>query len=247
MRSKSTDEVTWSTFQISKDEFIDITTQGCTDPKPACQTYGFWQENYIERQMNMIVQFNRLCGGVLVMAIVFIFNTSAAATISLDIFPENISSKENPVGISFNGKIYSEALWFDEVQSNAISVEPDEAFVVKAFFTNQRGSANEILALWSFEEQAETKDIFSNPVFMTGSQGYLRKIRDAAFLAKVAYGPYIIFFIQYTSQEFGDEIDEYVITKIRGNYYMTNKLKEDPLFVYLDQKLKMQLSLKQRK
>lgn len=100
--------------------------------------------------------------------------------------------------------------------------------------------------MWPPDEQQEAQETYSNPVFVSGNKGFFNKINYAAFLSEIVYGPYFIFIVQYSGPEIGNLVDEYVITKVNGTYYMTNKLKSDPLFVYMTEKLKTELKLKER-
>lgn len=170
----------------------------------------------------------------------------ALDVIKLQFYPEDITIKENSIEVVFYGKMYSDSWWFDEVETKKFVASPEENFIIQVFNKNKKGSVGELLALWPPDEQQEAQETYSNPVFVSGSKGFFNKVKHAAFLSQIAYGPYYIFSVQYSGSEIGNMIDEYVITKINNTYYITNKLKNDPLFVYMNEKLKKEFKLKER-
>lgn len=171
---------------------------------------------------------------------------SYAADLKVNFYPAG-DKQVNPVSLLFKGKLYPEGWWFDEVAKGVYPASDDEKCMIKIFNTLKNGTQEEILNLWAPSERDAMKpDIFNANLF-SGSRGYYKNIQYAAFMAKIEYGSYIIFLVQHTGPRIGDDINDYIIRKIDGNYYQTNDLKSDPVALYITQKYGETLSHKIRK
>jgi hypothetical protein len=175
---------------------------------------------------------------IVITALVWSSLSYALDKISYEYYPSNVVTNDNPIVVSFNGRIYAESWWFDEVENNEFSPSADESFVMLADSVNRNGGLNDLLQLWPPDERQEASDTFGDPSVLAGNQGYFRQLTNSAFLEKIAYGPYTIFLIEQSGTETGDVITEVPIIKDGSNYYLTNKLKSDPLFTFLIEKIK---------
>jgi hypothetical protein len=169
----------------------------------------------------------------------------AMEPIKFEIYPHGVV-KQNPVTVYLNGIIYKDSWWFDEVKAGKFQPSADESFMMKAVDFNTQGSLDDQLSLWPKDERQDTFNTLKDPIFFSGNQGYYKRMPYVTFLAKIAYGPYTIFFIQQSGPEEKAEIFTYPIVNISGTYYLTNKLKSDPVFVYLTEQVKEFLTLKAR-
>jgi hypothetical protein len=165
--------------------------------------------------------------------------------IKFEIYPHGVV-KQNPVTVYLNGCLYKDSWWFDEVKVGKFQPSADETFIMKAVDVNTQGSLDDQLALWPQDERQDTYETFKDPIIFAGNQGYFKRIPYAAFLAKIAYGPYTIFFIQQSGPEEKAEIFTIPMVNISNTYYLTNKMKSDPVFIYLTEQIKEFLTLKTR-
>ncbi|GFO57665.1 hypothetical protein GMSM_46720 [Geomonas sp. Red276] len=165
--------------------------------------------------------------------------------IKFEIYPRG-AVKENPVTVCINGYMYKDSWWFDQVKAGMFTPSADERFMMKVVDVNTNGTPDDQLTLWPQDERQDTYMSVSDPIFFAGNQGYYKRIPYSAFLAKIAYGPYTIFFIQHSGPEEKDEIYTYPVVNISGTYYCTNKMKSDPIFLYLTEQVKEYLTLKAR-
>lgn len=171
---------------------------------------------------------------------------SYSADIKVDMYPIG-DSQINPVSLLFNGKLYVESWWFDEVASGLFPASDEEKFIIKMFDANKNGTPQDILNLWAPAERDSMKpDIFDTKLF-SANRGYFNNIQYAAFMAKIQYGSYSIYLIQHTGSQIGNDIDEYIIKKIDNNYYQTNALQSDPVYLYISQKYAGTLTYKIRR
>lgn len=183
----------------------------------------------------------------LLIALVCCFNSklSYSADIKVDLYPEG-ENPINPVTLRFSGRLYVDSWWFDEVAKGSFSAGDDEKFIMKVFDVNKNGTPQDILKLWAPSERESMKpDILDNNLFSL-NRGYFNNIQYSAFMAKIQYGSYTIFLIQHTGPQIGNDINEYIIKKINNDYYQTNALQSDPLYLYISQKYKGTLKYKIR-
>jgi hypothetical protein len=184
---------------------------------------------------------------VLLITFIYCFNSqlSYSADFKVDLYPEG-DNPVNPVTLRFNGRLYVDSWWFDEVAKGSFSAADDEKFVMKVYDANKNGTPQDILKLWAPSERESMKpDILDKNLFSL-NRGYFNNIQYSAFMAKIQYGSYTIFLIQHTGLQIGNDINEYIIKKINNDYYQTNALQSDPVFLYISQKYKGTLKYKIR-
>jgi len=195
-------------------------------------------------------KFLKICFVFLMFLFVNIFPVDSEGAedtkITIQLYTEGDSQTINPVSLMFNGKVYTESWWFDEVVKNTFIASDDEKFILKVVETNQKGTPQDVLNLWSPSEQDQMKSIIFDADAFAGNQGFYKRIQSSAFMAKILYGSYIIFLIQHTGNEIGNLIHEYPIIKVDNNYYLTNKLQSDPMFLFITEKYSKTLKYKQR-
>lgn len=175
---------------------------------------------------------------------IIVFSSVTFAEVSLQLLPDNVTSSDNAIKVSFNGQFYTDSWWFSEITAKQYIPSLDEQFIIKVIDKYSTGTLDAILTLWPDDEKQEVKDLFSDKTALDGSQGFYTRVKDSAFIAKVFYGPYTVFLIQHSGNEIGDTILEYAIVNLNGNYFMTNKLKEDTVYVFLIDKIKKDIKLK---
>lgn len=167
-------------------------------------------------------------------------------SITVNLYPDNNPSSGNPVVVRLNGKVYTEDIWFDAVVSSQIKLAEDEAFIVSVLTTYQKGTATDVLDLWHPDERVGIRPYAEDPEKFAKTKSYATAIKQAAFLAKIYYGAYEIFLIQISGPSIGNIIKEYSIIKAGGRFYLTNKLRDDPVFLYITTKYEATLPLKVR-
>jgi hypothetical protein len=82
-----------------------------------------------------------------------------------------------------------------------------------------------------------------NPSYFLKSQNYFKLISESYFLKKIKYGIYSIFYVQNKVDGLGDVVNIYVVKKIDNNYFLTNDLKDDYMYLYIMKKIKEELPL----
>lgn len=163
--------------------------------------------------------------------------------VTVNFFPENGSKTGNPVTLILKGKTYPTNGWFDEMTA-ARTAAPDEKFIIDAVSINRNGTITKVRSLWTPDEQDTS--LFSDPVVFNRNQSVFRHMTGSAFLAKILYGDYIIFLVQHDVEGYGTMVNEYPVKKSAGKFYLTNRLKDDPVFLYLSQKYSKTLQFKKR-
>ncbi len=164
--------------------------------------------------------------------------------ITVRFLPDNGPKTDNPVILTLKGKTYPTNGWFDEMTAEG-TIAPEEKFVIDAVAINRNGTMAKVRSLWTPDEQNSTH-LFSDADVFGRSQSFFRRITRSAFLAKILYGDYIIFLVQHDVEGYGTTVHKYPVKKLDGKFYLTNRLKDDPVFLYLSEKYAKSLPLKKR-
>lgn len=164
--------------------------------------------------------------------------------VTVKLFPENGSTTDNPVTMTFTGKTYTTNGWFDEVTA-AGTATPEEQFVINAVALNRNGSLANIQGLWGADEQDQISYLSDSRQF-AGNQAFFRRISASAFLAKILYGDYIIFLIQHDVKGYGSMVKEYPLRKSSGKLFLTNRLVDDAVYMFASLNYSKTLPLKKR-
>lgn len=181
---------------------------------------------------------------LIILCVLLMNRVAESGQINLQLVPDGTTSILNPIKVSFNGAIYSDSWWISEVAAGKFSPSVDELFMIKAIAKNSSGSLEDILTLWPDDEKNEIRDLFSDKIVFDGNQGFFKRVKDTAFMAKLLYGPYTIFIIQYTGDTIGNIIEDYPTLLSGGNYYLTNNLKNDTIYICMVEKLKKTITIK---
>ncbi len=180
----------------------------------------------------------------------FIFFIAIALGSVIPSYAENVqirvelngSASGNPVIRSLKGKTYLTNGWFDEMATGSLS--SDEKFLIDAVKVNTNGKLSDVKKLWTLDEQ--NTSFFSDPKVFARSQSIFKRITSAAFLAKIIYGNYVIFIVQFNVEGYGTMVNQYPLKKQGGKFYFTNELMKDPVYHYLHDKYAKTLPIKQR-
>lgn len=179
-------------------------------------------------------------------------STKAVAANVIEFYPPGESSiNGNPITLTFNGTIYTDSWWFDEITTGSTTTGKfiagnDEKFIISVVNTYQTGTVQDILNLWSPSDQSQIQADLSDTQLLTARQNFFKNAQYSALMVKMMYGAYTIFLIQHTGPIIGSTIQEFPIVNINGNYYLTNRLQSDPIFVYIVDKYISALTFKQR-
>lgn len=138
-------------------------------------------------------------------------------------------AEENPVTVSFNGRTYEGGWWLSRIEESALTEA--ESFLANAIEANRDLSPDEVLELWNPPERDEVRSMVSDPEMFAANRRFYRGIEDSALVAKILYGPYILFYVQHVGA-FNDFIKEYPVVETGSGYYLTNALQADPVFQY---------------
>ena len=182
---------------------------------------------------------------LLIMLVLPRFTCAQDVNVSVEFYPNNIVSG-SPITLTLQGKLYSGNSWFDELVKNKAVMTDDEKLIMAVVDANTNGSLSDILKLWSPDERESVASMLSESQIFVRNQGYYKRITGTAFVGRVLYGDYIIYFVQHNLSQSGSSIKDYPISKVNGKYYMSNKLANDPVFMYLTQKYRQTLGVKTR-
>lgn len=149
----------------------------------------------------------------------------------VEFYPARTEVKKHPVTLSFDAKVYPKGSWFSKLQEKG-ALGADEKFLVGSVKANADGTLDDVLALWLPEERDEIRKLASNTELWEGNRNFYRMIRASAFVSKIFYGAYVIFFVEHTGTGFEPMIKPYPVKEVDGRYYFTNALQDDPIFQY---------------
>lgn len=152
-------------------------------------------------------------------------------------------ASENPVTVSFNGRTYEGGWWLSRTEDSALTEA--ETFLANVIETNRDLSPDEVLELWNPPERDEVRSMVSDPEMFAANRRFYRGIEDSALVAKILYGPYILFYVQHVGA-FDDFIKEYPVLQTDTGYYLTNALQDDPIFQYFSTAYVERLELVER-
>lgn len=76
----------------------------------------------------------------------------------------------------------------------------------------------------------------SDPKLFEANRRLFSSIAKSYLKAKIYYGTYVIFSVKHLDRTSGERLKDYPIKKVQGEYFLTNTLREDPVFQYLTTK-----------
>ena len=153
--------------------------------------------------------------------------------ITIEFYPTGESEKVNPVALSFSGKVYENLVLPDSPEKSNLT--EDEAFLAKAIAINKSGTLEDVLSLWSPSERPGIRKVAEDPKIFEANQKFYGAIEKSSLKAKILYGTYTIYIVKHSGAS-GEILKDYPVKKVEGKYFLTNALKEDPVFQYLTTK-----------
>lgn len=158
---------------------------------------------------------------------------AAAKQITIEMYPPNDTSKTNPVTISFNAEIYPDGWWFSKISSSKFQLNSEEEFIIKTIKTNETGSKDELMSLFDSGSYSAVEELVSDPEVFKRNQNFFKSLDDSAFLAKVSYGKYTIYFIQHNYLGSKYFINHFPVIQKNGKFLLAPKdLEDDPIYLY---------------
>jgi hypothetical protein len=158
----------------------------------------------------------------------------ADTRIDVDFFPAQPDAEATrPVTFSFDGKLYGDGLWFSGVAGHEDTLEPDERFLLEVVRVNASGSPDEVVGLWAPGDREELRATVADAEMFGSNQAFFAKVADSAFLAKIAYGPYVVFMVRHTGSLMDDFVHMYPMVRQDDGYALTNVLQDDPVLRFL--------------
>ncbi len=145
-----------------------------------------------------------------------------------------------PIVLSFQGELYDESHWFSQLEGRG-GLGAAEAFVIRVVNTGRDGEPEDVVALWSPEDEAEIRASVSDASLWQRNQLMSQQMADSALRAKVRYGPYTLMFVQHSADTFEDFVNVYPLLERDGRFYLTAALKADPLYRFFVQYYSSQL------
>ncbi len=141
-----------------------------------------------------------------------------------------------PIVLSFQGELYDDAsFWFSQLAGRKAGLGAAEAFVLEVVATNRDGEPDDVVGLWSPAAEAEIRASVEDPSLWQRNREMSLRMVDSALRAQVLYGPYILMFVQHSSDAFEDFVSVYPLLEQGGRYYLTNALQADPIYRFFVQ------------
>ncbi len=153
--------------------------------------------------------------------------------ITVEFFPSGEPEKVNPVALSFSGKVYEDLVLADSPEKSKLA--EDEMFLAKAIAINRSGTLEDVLSLWSPGERPGIRKVAEDPKVFEANQKFYGSIEKSFLKAKILYGTYTIYIVKHSAGS-GEILKDYPVKKVEGKYFLTNALREDPVFQYLTTK-----------
>ncbi len=156
--------------------------------------------------------------------------------------PDKTRASLNPIRFTFRGWVYApEGLSMTSPDANKFP--PEERRLRDALAAAKKQGIIAIVPFWSPAEQAGVKKTVSEPNVNAGMTSFLRSVENSIFLGKVLYGPYSIMLVQHIGESLpaSQAPARYTLKKVGDQYYLTDDLSADPVFMYLTEKYVRQL------
>jgi hypothetical protein len=159
---------------------------------------------------------------------------AAAAAVewrTIEVRPKGAAA--HPVRISVEAAVYARDGQGKEI--TRASSAPDEAFIATVIETYRSGTLEQALKLWAAEDrehkqaamQAGGGDVFKK------NQEVHKQVARVDLLCKVLYGDFILTAVSYRLQNGTVHIVNYPLIQRGGQYYVTDGVSDDPVFVYV--------------
>jgi hypothetical protein len=193
-----------------------------------------------------MIKKGRFCSQILLsfVVVMLFIGTSYGDIIQLSINPINSQVLTNPAIIGFNGKLYTENIWLEDVSSGKMQAEYDETFIANVLAANQSGTAADVLATWNPSERSQMSVYINNPNLFTANKNWNNNVKNSALLAKIYFGNFTIFAVQHTMKDTTVTVKMYSIISANGSNYMTNLLSSDPMYLNYMIKVKNLVAVK---
>jgi len=150
---------------------------------------------------------------------------------TIEVLPKGATA--HPVRISVEAAVYTHDGQGKEI--TRASSAPDEAFIASVIETYRSGTLEQALKLWAVEDrerkqaamQAGGGDVFKK------NQEIHKQIVRVDLLCKVLYGDFILTAVSYRLPNGRVHIVNYPLVQRGSQYYVTDGLSDDPVFVYV--------------
>jgi hypothetical protein len=161
---------------------------------------------------------------------------------TIELLPKGAARAAHPMRISVEAAVYARNGQGKEI--TRASTAPDEAFIASVIETYRSGTLEQALKLWAPEDrehkkaamQASGGDIFKK------NQETHKQIARVDLLCKVLYGDFILTAVSYRLQSGKVHIVNYPLVQRGDQYYVTDGLSDDPVFVYVMNEVVRKLS-----
>lgn len=160
----------------------------------------------------------------------------------VEFVPDKAKASANPIRLTFRGWLYTpEGLSMSSPDVKDFPVE--ERRLVAALGEARKKGILAVVPYWSPAEQTTIRRNVSDPTVNVGMTNFLRSVENSVILAKVLYGQYTILLVQHVGQSLqsAQAPARYTMKKVGEEYYLTDDLSADPVFMYLAEKYVRQL------
>ncbi|MCF6212302.1 MAG: hypothetical protein L3K24_16935 [Gammaproteobacteria bacterium] len=162
---------------------------------------------------------------------------SQLESVSVKLVPA-VGSDKNPIYIKYKGKQYGDkGLKFSvarKEQENLLSVEK---FVIELVDVLREGSPVQFAKFWEPKSQASIVPFYeSNKGRWDREKSVAQAVSERRFVQLILYGDYALIQILEIYKDGKYWVRTYPVKIIGSDYYLSNDLKEDPLYTYILEK-----------
>jgi hypothetical protein len=168
--------------------------------------------------------------------------SAPAADHVVEFTPDKVRSSVNPVRLTFRGWLYTpEGLSF--ISPDVAKYPAEERRLLEAIAAARKGGIVAVVPYWAPAEQATVRKTVTQPSVSEGMTSFLRSVENSVILAKILYGPYSVMLVQHIGESLpsAQAPARYVMKKVGDEFYLTDELAADPVFVYMAEKYVRQL------
>lgn len=143
----------------------------------------------------------------------------------------NAANGEASIHQELAGKSYTEESWFTDFAAPG-KAGSDEQFIMGMMDVCKKGSSTDYYELWPPDERAP-QNPYTDATDLENLHARYRAITSPAFLQKIYYKEFTVFFVQVSVADDPEIVMIYPVVQQGSRYYKTSRLYDDPVFLYL--------------
>ncbi|MBC7927025.1 MAG: hypothetical protein H7039_15360 [Bryobacteraceae bacterium] len=159
---------------------------------------------------------------------------ASSPKVQVELYPAGQEqSRQNPVVLSFAGRLYTAAVFTNSTGRMPVEMGPDEAILPKIISDNASADLGRILTNWNPPEREEIAKLAGNPEMAEANANSYKRILQSELLVKMLYGAnYVVYMVRHNRSD-TSYVKDYPFKRVEGKLYLTNELTGDPVFQYI--------------